>query len=68
MPKHKRVASNVVFAVLILLALAITMVGNVMVQSSIPVDVPVGNAKVSVNVAQVPDRTTGHVKLNVLPP
>lgn len=67
MPRQNKATSNKVLAVLILAALAISLVGNFVVNVSVPHDVPVGSAHVSVNVAQAPSRTTGEVTLFVLP-
>ncbi len=66
--QDKKIASNVVLAGLVILIIGITVVGTVLLQSSIfvPKDLTSGNADVRVNVEKAPQRSTGEVTLNVI--
>ena len=67
--QEKKLASNIVLAALVVTMILISLAGTAIVESgtSVPKDVPVGSAKVNVNVAQSPARPTGHVSVFVLP-
>ena len=68
--KQKKFASNYMIACLLGLTIVISLVGTAIVHysgPSVPQDVTVSSAKVTVNVAQSPARPTGQVTLFVLP-
>jgi hypothetical protein len=68
--RSKKFAPNIVLAGLVALTIAASVVGTALVQSAIysaPQDVPVGTAKVNVNVLQSPARPTAQVTLYVMP-